>query len=53
METQVIAVEPQIKIIRVAKIMVSKDIGRVPVVDKKGKLIGIVDREDVAKLLVK
>jgi CBS domain-containing protein len=53
METQVIAVEPQIKIIRVAKIMVSKDIGRVPVVDEENRLVGIVDREDVARLLVK
>lgn len=53
MNTQVIAVKPSIKVIRVAKIMVSKDIGRVPVIDKEGKLIGIVDREDVAKLIVK
>lgn len=53
MQTSVIAVQPSIKVIRVAKIMVSKDIGRVPVVDKDGKLIGIVDREDVAKLIVK
>jgi CBS domain-containing protein len=53
MNTQVIAVEPSIKVIRVAKIMVSKDIGRVPVINKEGKLIGIVDREDVVKLLVK
>jgi CBS domain-containing protein len=53
MNTQVLAVEPSIKVIRVAKIMVSKDIGRVPVIDKEGKLIGIVDREDVAKLVVK
>lgn len=53
MNTQVLAVEPSIKVIRVAKIMVSKDIGRVPVIDKEGKLIGIVDREDIAKLIVK
>ncbi|MEM0057638.1 MAG: CBS domain-containing protein [Candidatus Bathyarchaeia archaeon] len=53
MKANVIAVQPQIKAIRVAKIMVSKDIGRVPVVDKNGRLIGIVDREDIAKLIVK
>lgn len=53
MKTNVIAVQPSIKAIRVAKIMVSKDIGRIPVVDKDGKLIGIVDREDIAKLIVK
>jgi CBS-domain-containing membrane protein len=53
MRTQVVAVEPSIKVIRIAKIMVSKDIGRVPVVDEKGTLVGIVDREDVARLIVK
>jgi len=53
MKTQVIAVKPQIKAIRVAKIMVSKNIGRVPVIDEDGKLIGIVDREDVVRLIVK
>ncbi|MGB9959185.1 MAG: CBS domain-containing protein [Candidatus Bathyarchaeales archaeon] len=53
MKTQVIAVEPSIKAIRVAKIMVSKDIGRVPVIDEDRTLVGIVDREDVAKLIVK
>ena len=53
MKTQVVAVEPSVRAIRVAKIMVSKDIGRVPVIDEKGKLIGIVDREDVARLIVK
>lgn len=53
MKTNVIAVQPQIKAIRVAKIMVSRDIGRVPVVDRDGRLIGMVDREDIAKLIVK
>jgi CBS domain-containing protein len=53
MKTQVIAVEPEIKVIRVAKIMTSKDVGRVPVVDKEGRLVGVVTREDVARLIVK
>jgi len=53
MKTNVLTVQPSIKAIRVAKIMVSKDIGRVPVVDEEKKLIGIVDREDIAKLIVK
>jgi CBS domain-containing protein len=53
MKTQVVAVQPHIKVIRVAKIMVSKDVGRVPVKDEDGRLIGIVDREDVARMLVK
>ncbi len=34
-----------------AKLIISKDIGRIPVKDYKGKLIDIVNREDVAKLL--
>jgi len=53
MNTNVMAVKPSVKVIQVAKIMISKDIGRVPVKDEGGRLIGIVDREDVARLLVK
>jgi CBS domain-containing protein len=53
MKTDVLSVEPEVKVIRVAKVMISRDIGRVPVKDEKGKLVGIVDREDVARQLVK
>lgn len=53
MQTNLVAVEPSTKVIRVARVMVSKDIGRIPVRDKSGKLLGIVDREDVARLVVK
>lgn len=53
MKTEVTAAEPTTKMIRIAKVMVSKDIGRVPVKDKEGRLIGIVDREDVARILFK
>jgi CBS domain-containing protein len=53
MKTEVVSVQPSIKMVRVAKIMVSKDVGRIPVTDKDGKLVGIVDREDVARILVK
>jgi CBS domain-containing protein len=52
MKTEVITVNPEVKVISVAKVMVSKDIGRVPVTDKEKRLIGMVDREDVARLLV-
>lgn len=51
MKTNVVSVQPFTKVIRVAKVMVSKDVGRVPVTDKAGKLLGIVDREDVARLV--
>jgi len=53
MKTNVVAVEPSVKAIRVAKVMVSKDVGRVPVKDKEGRLVGIVDREDIVRLTVK
>jgi len=53
MKTEVVAVEPSVKAIRVAKVMVSKDIGRVPVKDENGKLIGIIDREDIVRLTAK
>ncbi len=53
MKTGVTAVKPSTKMIQVAKVMVSKDVGRVPVEEGNGKLVGIVDREDVARMLVK
>lgn len=53
METNILTVEPSTKAIKVARLFVSKDIGRVPVVDKSGKLVGIIDREDIARLLIK
>jgi CBS domain-containing protein len=53
METNVVGVDPSIKVIKVARLMVSKDIGRVPVVDEGGKLVGIIDREDIARLLIR
>jgi CBS domain-containing protein len=53
MKTEVLAVEPSTKVIRVAKIMVFNNVGRVPVKDEEDMLVGIVDREDVARLLVK
>jgi CBS domain-containing protein len=53
MKTTVITVKASAKIREAAELMISKNIGRIPVKDDKGRLIGIVDREDVAKLLVK
>jgi len=53
MKTEVIAVSPSTKVIRVAKVMTFKNIGRVPVKDEEGRLVGIVDREDVVRLLIK
>ena len=53
MNTNVVSVEPSTKVIRVARVMVTKNVGRIPVADKNGKLLGIVDREDVARLVVR
>ena len=50
MKTEVVAVEPETVAIRVAKVMVSKDVGRVPVKDRDGRLVGIVDREDIVRI---
>jgi len=36
-----------------AGLMLKKGIGRVPIVDLKGKLVGIVDREDIVRTLIK
>jgi len=53
METHVVAVKTSSKAISVAKLMAFKNFGRVPVKDEQGNLVGIVDREDIAKLIVK
>jgi CBS domain-containing protein len=53
MNTNVVSVESSTKVIRVARVMVTKNVGRIPVADKNGKLLGIVDREDVARLVVR
>ena len=53
MTTLVTTVNPSVRAIRVAKVMVSKDVGRIPVVDEEKRLVGIVDREAIVKLIVK
>jgi CBS domain-containing protein len=52
MKTGITTARPSTKIVQVAKVMISKDVGRVPIEDENGKLVGIVDREDIARLLV-
>lgn len=47
MKTPAITVTPNTNIKRVAGIMVVKSITRLPVVDKKGELVGIVDIGDI------
>lgn len=53
MTHQVTAIDPSAKAVKAAKVMVSKDVGRIPVKDKKGKLVGIIDREDIARILAR
>jgi CBS domain-containing protein len=53
MKTPVSSLKPNNTIEDAAKVMLEKDIGRVPIVDTRGLLIGIVDREDVLKPLMR
>jgi len=52
MKTSVISLKPTDTIRKAAEFMLEKNIGRVPIVDEKGKLVGVVDREDIAKALL-
>lgn len=52
MRTPVLSLRPNDTVGDAAKLVIEKDIGRVPIVDGKGHLIGIVDREDILKALI-
>jgi CBS domain-containing protein len=52
MKTPVLSLKPNDTIKDAAKLMLERDIGRIPIVDNKGQLVGIVDREDVLRALV-
>jgi len=53
MKVPVISLKPTNTVKDAAELMLKKGIGRVPVVDRKGKLVGIVDREDIVRALIK
>jgi CBS domain-containing protein len=53
MKTPALTVEPSATVANAAKIMVERNVGRIPVKDAKGRLVGIVDREDIVRLLIK
>ncbi|MFB0567209.1 MAG: HPP family protein [Candidatus Bathyarchaeia archaeon] len=53
MKVPVISLKPTSTVKDAAELMLKKDIGRVPVVDRKDKLVGIVDREDIVRALIK
>lgn len=53
MKTPVVSLRPSNTLGEAIKVMLARDIGRVMVTDDKGLLIGIVDREDVLRSLLK
>jgi len=53
MKVPVISLKPTDTVKDAAELMLEKGVGRVPIVDQKGNLVGIVDREDVVRTLVK
>jgi len=52
MRTPVIALKPSSTVKEAAELMLEKNIGRIPIVDEKERLVGIVDREDVVKIML-
>jgi len=51
MTTEVVTVTPDELVRAAANIMVDKKVNRVPVVDDKGRLIGIVARHDIIRMM--
>jgi Zn-dependent protease len=51
MNRNLIAVAPDTQVTDVLRIMSAKDIGRVPVVESGGRLVGIVTRTDILKVV--
>jgi len=52
MKTSVASLKPTATIKEGTELMLKRNIGRIPIVDDNGKLIGIVDREDIARALL-
>lgn len=52
MKTSVETLKPNATIKEAAELMLQKNIGRVPIVGENGKLVGIVDRDDIARALL-
>jgi CBS domain-containing protein len=49
MTKRVISVKPDTPVEEIPKLLARKKIKRVPVIDEKGKLVGIVSRADIVK----
>lgn len=52
MKTSVVSLKPTATVKEAAELMLQKNIGRMPIVDEKGTLVGIVDREDITRALL-
>jgi len=52
MKTPVVSLKLTATIREAAELMLKKNIGRIPIVDEKDNLVGIVDREDIARMLL-
>lgn len=52
MKTPVISLKPTSTVKDAAELMLKRNIGHVPIADEKGRLVGIVDREDVVEALI-
>ncbi len=51
MKTSILSVKPESSVKETAELLLKRNIGRLPVIDEKGELVGIVDREDIVKSL--
>jgi CBS domain-containing protein len=52
MKTSIVSLKPTATVREAAELMLEKNIGRIPVIDEKTNIIGIVNREDIAKLIL-
>ena len=52
MRVPVITLKPNNLVREAAKLIIEKNIGRIPIVNNKGELVGIVDREDIVRALL-
>lgn len=52
MSKKVVSVDPDASLIEAATLMAKNDVNRLPVIDKDGKLVGIIAREDLVRSLL-
>lgn len=53
MTTPALSVSPDDEVVDVVKILLEREVGRVPVTDERGSLVGIVDRSDAVKVFLR